>query len=274
MADARDSKSRGETHESSTLSSPTKSKMNHQLIIFDLDSTLTESKCALDEEMANLLCLLIKQKKVLIISGGAFAQFQKQVVNYLPCNQSFNNLYLAPLNGGNFYAFKNGQWETLYEESLSQTEKEKIMGAFDKSFKETGFSPPQKVYGTLIEDRGGQITFSALGSKAPLELKKQWDPDHQKRMKIKQSLEKYLPDFAISIGGMTSIDIHRKGIDKAYGVKKISAHLSISLDKILFVGDALFKGGNDYPVLQLGIETKSVSGPAETKELIKEIIKI
>lgn len=248
--------------------------MNHQLIIFDLDSTLTESKCNLDEEMADLLCLLIKQKKALIISGGSFAQFQKQVVNYLPCRQSFNNLYLAPLNGGNFYAFQNEQWKALYEENLSQMEKQKIMDAFDKSFKETGFTPPQKIYGVLIEDRGGQITFSALGSSAPVESKKQWDPDHQKRAKIKQSLEKYLPDFSISIGGMTSIDVHRKGTDKAYGIKKISAHLSIPFDKILFIGDALFEGGNDYPVLQLDIETKSVSSPAETKELIKKILKI
>jgi phosphomannomutase len=36
---------------------------------------------------------------------------------------------------------------------------------------------PEMVWGELIEDRGSQITFSAIGQQAPLEEKKRWDPD-------------------------------------------------------------------------------------------------
>ena len=247
--------------------------MDYQLIVFDLDKTLTESRGGLDKEMSDLLCQLIAKKYVAVISGAAFAQFQKQLLDFLPCSQCFDNLYIAPLSGGGLYSFQNGGWKKLYEIMLDQTEKQKIMDAFSKAFEETEFRPPQKIYGVLIEDRGGQITFSALGNEAPRELKEQWDPNHQKRAKIKQSLEKYLPDYTIEIGGLTSIDVRPKGIDKGYEIKKVADHLSIPLNKILFVGDAVYAGGNDYSATQLKeITIKNVSGPAETKKIIYGIL--
>lgn len=247
--------------------------MDYQLVVFDLDRTLTESRGGLDKEMSDLLCQLIAKKYVAVISGAAFEQFQEQLLNFLPCSQYFGNLYIAPLSGGNLYSFQNGKWGKLYEITLDPAEKQKVMDAFNKAFEETDFHPPEKIYGLLIEDRGGQITFSALGNEAPRELKEQWDPDHQKRAKIKQSLEKYLPDYTIEIGGLTSIDIRPKGIDKAYGVKKIADHLSVPLNKILFIGDAIYVGGNDYSTTQLSeINIKNVSGPTETKKIIKEML--
>ncbi len=248
--------------------------MDYQLVIFDMDGTLTESRSPVDKEMSDLLCKLIAQKTVAIISGGPFKQVQEQVLNFLPRNQYSGNLHIASLSGGSLHCFQNGKWEKLYELELNPTEKQKIMSAFNKALEETGFIAPEKVYGVLIEDRGDQITFSALGNEAPIELKKQWDPDHQKRAKIKQSLEKYLPDYTIDIGGTTSIDVRPKGIDKAYGIKKIAEHLSIPLDKVLFIGDAFYEGGNDYSVERLGIAAKNISGPAKAKELIKEMLKI
>lgn len=249
--------------------------MDYQLVVFDLDRTLAESRGGLDKGMSDLLCQLMAKKYVAVISGAIFKQFQEQLLNFLPCSQHFSNLYIAPLSGGNLYSFQNRKWEKLYEITLDQTEKQKIMLALNKAFEETGFHPPEKIYGLLIEDRGGQITFSALGNEAPRELKERWDPDHQKRTKIKQSLEKYLPEYTIEIGGLTSIDIRPKGIDKGHEIKKIADYLSVPLNKILFIGDAIYVGGNDYSTTQLSeITIKNVSGPTETKEIIKEIIKI
>jgi len=54
------------------------------LVIFDLDGTLAPSKSSLDEEMAGLLGRLVAIVKVAIISGGALAQFEKQVLAFLP----------------------------------------------------------------------------------------------------------------------------------------------------------------------------------------------
>ena len=124
----------------------------------------------------------------------------------------------------------------------------------------------------MIEDRDSQITFSALGQKAPLEEKKKWDPDFKKREKIKEILKPLIPAFSIQLGGSTSIDVTRPGIDKAYGVKKLQEILGIAIQDMIFVGDAIFPGGNDYPAKQAGVVSIEVRDPHETKRVIETTI--
>ena len=120
----------------------------------------------------------------------------------------------------------------------------------------------------MIEDRGTQITFSALGQQAPLNLKKQWRATQDRRPELVKALEKYLPEFEIKIPGVTSIDVTRKGIDKAYGIRQMKDHLGIAIDEMVFIGDALYEGGNDHAVVKTGIDTVAVTGPADTKKLL------
>ena len=245
-----------------------------QLVIFDMDGTLTESKSVADTEMVELLRTLLQKTTVAVISGGAMARFEEQLlVSFLGDTSHFENFYLATLNGGILYSHKGVAWEKIYEEVLSDDEKQKIADAFKKTFEETGFKPEATIYGMLIEDRGGQVTFSGLGSEAPLELKKMWDPDRTKRTILVEELKKHLPEFEVRMGGTTSIDISHKGIDKAYGVEKLSEHLSISISEMLFIGDALYPGGNDEAAKRTGIETREVVGPEDTKKIIKELLK-
>src|SRR5690606_27985880 len=98
----------------------------------------------------------------------------------------------------------------------------------------------KKIWGDQIEDRGSQITFSALGQDAPFEEKKGWDDDFAKRKKIVEHLKKPLKEFSIVMGGTTSIDITKPGIDKAYGIQKLKEVLGFDILEILFIGDALF----------------------------------
>jgi phosphomannomutase len=128
------------------------------------------------------------------------------------------------------------------------------------------------VWGEAIEDRGSQITYSALGQEAPLEQKTKWDPDFAKRKKIKTILDTLIPKFSVHLGGATSIDVTKPGIDKAYGIGKLRDVLGISLKEMIFVGDALFPGGNDYPAEQAGVISISVRGPHETKRVIETMI--
>ena len=111
-----------------------------------------------------------------------------------------------------------------------------------------------------------------MGQQAPLLEKAGWDPDFSKRKKIKAILDTYIPEFSVRMGGATSIDITKQGIDKAYGIGKLRQLLQISLDDMLYVGDALFAGGNDYPVKQAGVVCISVRGPVETKPVTAAII--
>lgn len=247
---------------------------NFDLIVFDLDGTLAESKSSMDQEMAELLRKLLERKKVAVISGGAFHQFEKQFLKSLEAGEKhLVNLYLFPTCGSRFFR-NDGSWSEVYRHELGEKEKKKIMSAFEVALEEIGYEHPQEPYGEIIEDRGTQITFSALGQLAPGEYKNKWDPDQKKRLEIKLHLDKKLSDFEVRIGGSTSIDVTKKGIDKAYGISQMEKYLSVPKERMLFIGDAIFPGGNDYAVLEAGVQSHGVSGPKETKELINKLLEL
>jgi HAD superfamily hydrolase (TIGR01484 family) len=240
------------------------------LIVFDLDGTLAESKSPLDAEMATLICRLLMVARVAVISGGAWPQFQKQVLSHLPDDERLDKLSLLPTCGTKFYS-RDGVWRCLYSEDFSKDDTDKIVASLKKAFDESGFRPA-RCWGDTIEDRGSQITLSALGQDAPLEAKKGWDADFSKRKTIKGILEPLIPGFSVHLGGATSIDITRPGIDKAYGISKLHEILHIGIANMLFVGDAVFPGGNDYPAKQAGVLSIEVRDPHETKRVIEAII--
>ena len=210
-----------------------------RLIVFDLDGTLAESKSPLDPEMSGLLHDLLGIVKVAVISGGDWPQFENQVVSKLPHDQRLANLSLLPTCGTKFYEY-SGDWKKLYEEDFTAGERTKIISALNKALAAEGFRP-EKLWGEQIEDRGSQITFSALGQQAPLEEKDKWDPDYTKRRRMKAILDTFIPEFSVRIGGSTSIDVTKPGIDKAYGIGKLRDLLHISLKEMIYIGDALFR---------------------------------
>ena len=241
-----------------------------KLIVFDLDGTLAESKSSLDAEMSRLLGDLLGIVKAAVISGGDWPQFEKQVLSHLPHDTSLANLSILPTCGTKFFRY-TGDWKKIYSEDFTASEKEKVVSSLKEAVEQAGFQA-KKVWGEVIEDRGSQITFSALGQQAPLEEKKKWDSDFAKRKKIKAILDALIPEFSVRMGGATSIDVTKPGIDKAYGVRKLRDVLGISLKEMIFIGDALFPGGNDYPAEQAGVVSIPVRGPHETKRVVEAII--
>lgn len=240
------------------------------LVVFDLDGTLAESKASLDAEMATLLNQLLLHIKVSVISGGDWSQFQKQVLSHLACDDRLKNLSLLPTCGTQFFQYETS-WKQLYAENFSPEQKEKIVSSLKKAIEQTGLKV-EKVWGEVIQDRGSQITFSALGQEAPLEAKVKWDPDFTKRKKMKAILDTLIPEFSVRLGGSTSIDVTKPGIDKAYGIRKLRDILGIFIQEMIFIGDALFPGGNDYPAEQAGADSIRVRDPHETKRVIEAII--
>ena len=241
-----------------------------KLVVFDLDGTLAESKSSLDAEMSKLLHDLLRVVKVAVISGGDWPQFEKQVLSHLPHDQGLANLSLLPTCGTKFFRY-SGDWKKIYSEDFTADEKKKIIDSLNKAFQAAGFKV-EKVWGEVIEDRGSQITLSALGQQAPLAEKIKWDSDFAKRKKIKAILDPLIPGFSVRLGGATSIDVTKPGIDKAYGMRKLRDILGISLKEMIYVGDALFRGGNDYPAEQVGVISIPVRGPEDTKRVIEAII--
>lgn len=272
-----------------------------KIIIFDMDGTLTKSKSVIDKEMAGLVCQLLKKKIVAVMSGADYAQFKKQFLNHLKCSQKHNqaqlkNLFLFPVNGGSLYRYQTklakatgassrlrtgmsakngkwrGRWQKMYESALTAEEKTRILMAFKKAFRDIHYVAPKKTDGKVLDYRKSQITFSALGQKAPPAKKEEWRAKNDVRPQIKAALEKYLPDFNIWIAGITSIDITKKGINKAYGIRQIIKLLSVPKEEIVYIGDSLYKGGNDYVVKSAKVTTQKVKDPEQTKAIIRFIL--
>ena len=243
-----------------------------KIIIFDLDGTLTESKAPLQDDMGTLLCKLLSAKKIAVMGGGNYGQFTEQFLNRFNCSEKLlANLLVLPTSGASMYRRHSGAWEETYRLLLSNEEKKEINRAFEEVFRDMGYESPGTTYGDVIEDRGTQITFSALGQKAPLAEKEKWHRERDVRPALRAALQARLPSFTVTSGGLTSIDPTKKGIDKGYGVEQAVSEFGATLKDAVFVGDALFEGGNDYAVVRTGIDTVAVSGSEETKRFINSL---
>lgn len=244
-----------------------------KLMAFDLDDTLAESKQPLTDQMGTLLGKLLAKMPVAVLSGGAHTQFAKQLLPAIPPGSKLDNLYLFPTSAAQCFVHKDGGWKPHYDFTFLPHEREKIMQALKVAMEKTGFDKPDyQLWGERIQDRGAQVTFSGLGQEAPVAEKKKWDQDKQKRRPLYDQLVQALPDFGIAMNAATSIDITRKGIDKAYGIRQLPALTGITISEMLYVGDALEEGGNDAVVIETGIRTHEVFGPKETAALIEEVL--
>ena len=241
------------------------------LIVFDLDGTLAESKRPLSAEMAATLARLLAVVDVAVISGGDWPQFDRQVVSRLPFDAARGRLWLMPTTGTKLYRFVDDAWRRIYAELFDDTEKASIRAAFDLALSAAGLAD-ERIWGDRIEDRGSQITFSGLGQDAPLEAKEAWDTDRVKRTALQKTLRAALPGLSINLGGTTSIDVTRTGVDKGYGLKRLSKESGVPLAGMLFLGDAIYPGGNDYPAVEIGVDTVKVRDVAETAAVVSAII--
>jgi HAD superfamily hydrolase (TIGR01484 family) len=247
---------------------------NKRLIVFDLDGTLALSKTNVSANMSIALWELMKRYNVAVISGASFNQFLTQFVSGASFPSHLENLYLLPTCGSALYLYYEyyGEWRAWCEDVLSDVEKEEIMATFKHVIPMLSYELGTS-FGPRIEDRNCQITFSALGQNAPLEEKAKWDPTTIKRQELKTLLDKHFNNkYEVRIGGATSVDVTQKGIDKAYGLNRLKTFLGIADEDILFIGDALFAGGNDYPVKAMGIDCINVNGPEETMEIIQALL--
>ncbi|OGG71190.1 hypothetical protein A3F27_02775 [Candidatus Kaiserbacteria bacterium RIFCSPHIGHO2_12_FULL_53_13] len=242
-------------------------------VIFDLDNTLARSFEAPALEMSQGLENILRRIPVAVMSAASFERIEKHLLPGFSVSADKNRLYLFPVNGAGCYTWENGAWRPQYHFEFTSEERARILAALKGSVEETGVGAESPKYGKQVVDYDGYIAFTALGLDAPREEKIAWDPDGSKRRTLRESLQKKIPDFDVYIGGTTSIDIMCKGVNKSYGVMWLAKHLGVEPSDMLFVGDALYPGGNDVVVIPTGVQTIQVAGPHETETVIEEILK-
>jgi HAD superfamily hydrolase (TIGR01484 family) len=255
--------------------------VNKKLIAFDLDGTLAPSKSHFNERMVNMFDRLLEKYQVCVISGGKYELFQRQFLTQITTEpELLEKLHLMPTSGTRYYRFKDKEWKLQYAEDFTSTDKEKIIKALDEGLTESGFRA-DKTYGETIEDRDSQITLSILGQEIVAELgeegvriKEAWDPDGTKKLKIRDIIAPKIPNFEVRAAGATSIDVTKPGVDKAYGMKKLMEANGLHKEDILFMGDKIIPGGNDYAVEQMGIDCIAVRSWEDTAYAIEGIVKV
>lgn len=255
--------------------------MRKKLIAFDLDGTLAPSKSHFHERMVNMFDRLLEKYHVCVISGGKYELFQRQFLTQITEDpECLQRLHLMPTSGTRYYRFKDGEWKELYAENISSEGKKRIIKALKEGLEESGYKT-DKVYGDIIEDRDSQISLSIFGQEIVAELgeegikiKEAWDPDASKKMRLRDLIAPKIPDFEVRAAGATTIDVTKPGIDKGYGMKKLMEHTGFKKEDILFMGDRIVPGGNDYAVEEIGIECISVRNWQDTAYAMEGIVKV
>lgn len=251
-----------------------------KIISFDLDGTLAPSKSVLPARMAELLNQLLEKYQVCIISGGKYELFQRQVLTQITNDpELLSKLHLMPTSGTRYYSYNGGDWQMNYAEDFNDAQKAEITKALQEGLDESGYKV-EKTYGKVIEDRDSQISLSILGQEIVeelgdkgLEMKEAWDPDGTKKLKIRDIIAPKIPNFEVRAAGATTIDVTKPGIDKAYGMQKLMDATGASKQDILFLGDKIIPGGNDYAVKEFGIDCIAVRSWEDTAYAVEALVK-
>ena len=250
-----------------------------KVLSFDIDQTLNIAKTPIPDEIADLLIRCLNHFEIAPISGQKFDQFLIQIVNRLvdrgATPAQLEHLHLFVAQGTQYYRYHTDkEWEQVYNYPLTDEQVAKITNALETAAKELGLWEEDKLAegDEIIENRLSQVTFSALGQKAGTKEKYAWDPDTTKRQKIVARCKELAPEFDYEIGGTTSINAITPGMNKEFGMTHLLEELKVNKDEVLYFGDMTQPGGNDYPVVQMGIDTITVRSHEDTAYALRGIL--
>lgn len=230
---------------------------------FDLDNTLTRSKSHIAPEHIPILKELSSRADVTVVSGHG----EKDIRAHL--GPELEGTYYILGQNGNYALKPDG--EVLWNNSLLQHQKEAIHTFIVKARKHLNL--PVKDEDDLVEDRDSQIAYSLIGHHEDKEVKEAFDPDHSKRHSLLRDLEDDVKELAhefgieIRSGGTTVLDMFHLGKNKGFNVQEFIRHMGWQKEECLYIGDALFPGGNDETVIGI-IPTHAVKNYQETYEFL------
>lgn len=253
-------------------------KINKKVLSFDIDQTLNVAKTPIPPEIAAVLVKCLDYFEICPISGQKFEQFLIQIVDPLKTagvtDEQLTHLHLFVAQGTQYYRYENGEWQEIYSYPLAPEDVVKITTVLEESASELGYWEADKLAAgdEIVENRGSQVTFSALGQAAGTEAKYAWDPETTKRQAIVQKCREKLPDFLYEIGGTTSINVAAKGMNKEFGMTHLLDELKVDKAEVLYFGDMTQEGGNDYPVVQMEIDTITVRSHEDTLYALRGIL--
>lgn len=199
--------------------------------IFDVDGTLTPSRGAIDPSFLRYMLKFCKENYVYFATGSDAPKTIEQVGDMLfnSVTRSYN------CNGNSIWQqgvnVHNNDW-TIPDDARA---------LLTKWLNENDFIHKT---GNHIEERPGMVNYSIVGRNATQAERAdyvQWDEARSERFNFALELNSRFSDINATVGGETGIDIAPTGADKSQILKDFSKN-----DTLVFFGDAIFEGGNDY----------------------------
>ena len=240
-------------------------------LIADIDDTICQSTRPISAEMAAEIDRIAASGiLVAFISGSTLEQLFGQLGAGL--SRPFHILAAS----GTHYAsvgYEGGKasWKEVYRQGFQPEETAEIMAAFEALIASEKIVPLTSREDQL-QDRGSQITLSALGRHAPDAAKRGFDPG----MKVREGWLKLMQarlggKYNIRIGGTSSIDVTPRGIDKAWGITRFLEIHTLQPSEALYFGDKLGPEGNDYPARRV-LDAFQVNDELDTLRLLKNFL--
>jgi phosphomannomutase len=234
-------------------------------IFFDMDNTLTRSRGGIEPKMETALAKLASSRDVVVVSGAVRAQVLKQL------GKAFEDKVLILAQNGNFATERSGA--ELWFHKLPESGKLEVLRHI-AAIKESGILAGLPVSeADTVEDREAQISYSIIGHNAKREDKEAFDPHHERRSELLAKFPFQSDAMEVVIGGTTCLDYIEKGRTKGANVAKLIGIRNWDKSECLYVGDALFPGGNDSSVSGI-CPTHQVENPDDTLRLIERILGI
>lgn len=233
-------------------------------VFFDLDNTLTRSRSLMTDAHQELFQKLCATRDVIVVTGGQVSQIQKQIP------PAFSSQYIALSQSGNHAVAKDGT--VLWSEQFSPEQKAAILALCKTIHDEQKLVVKDE--NDLIEDRGSQISYSLIGHHEDTGKKEAFDPGAKKRLAILEAhkegvLKLNQAGADVRPGGTTTFDFTIAGKTKGFNITRLIEREGWKKEDCLYIGDALFPGGNDETVIGV-IPTHGVMDYNETFSFIKD----
>jgi hydroxymethylpyrimidine pyrophosphatase-like HAD family hydrolase len=236
------------------------------VVLLDIDGTITPPRQPIEREMAQLLCRLAVPFHV--AAGSHLPLLQEQF--FLPLfDFGFRGAFDAFVSNGAVH-YRTDYREGPSLQLVSEFDIRAWLGETDYAFLiqvllETLDSPdfqthlPIQIAGERIVYRGSMVNCSPIG-RALRELDEaqrnramfvEFDRAHHYRARVMAHLKSRLArlieerNLTITLGGQTSFDIGVLGQDKTRAVTTL---IAAGAQRVVFLGDALFDGGNDAAI--------------------------
>ena len=200
--------------------------------IFDVDGTLTDSRQQIDLSFEVYMIKFCCKYDVYLVTGSDRAKTVEQVG--LDIYNRSKRVYNC--SGADVYERDNNVYKSDWKPSR------RLINFLSDELDYSMF--PHKT-GNHIEHRPGGVNFSILGRGVDsMKYRKEyvkWDINTTERILMSDRIKSEFPDLNIQIGGQTGLDISDS--DKSQILRDFNSE-----DELVFFGDMMKEGQNDYPL--------------------------